>query len=62
MQARESTWDLPERATTSLGGGLIEHQPAFGIYIMWNRPREWWRLVLIIAWWRWILQIGWLVD
>lgn len=39
-----------------------EYQPAFGVEVMWNIPREWWKPVLIVFFWKWRLQIGWLVD
>jgi len=64
MKVARTTWDLPEKETTSFCAGMLglDHQPAFGIQIMWNRPSELWRPVVIVYFWRWILQIGWLVD
>lgn len=62
MESKRTTWDLLEGSTTSFGAGMLalDHQPSFGIQVMWNR--ELWRPVLIVYFWRQIFQIGWLVD
>jgi hypothetical protein len=73
MRLDKTNWppdwgDIPgTSATVDFGSNPVQvvdrvYQPAFGVEVLWNIPREWWKPVLIVYFWRWRLQIGWLVD